>query len=231
MLVKKYNLGLLFILSLLISILFSSNGEKNDKVNLEILVKINRNIYEMSDFGEPPQIAVWLENPDNGQMRTVWVTRRSGRRLWKGKFECPTALPLWESRHANEKSDYKKRGLLKRLLDAITGATPTGGIFKVKIAIKRGTVWECYVEMNLSGDFNRQFPYRNSNGMPDPQINGQPSLIYKGVVKALPGEKIPLKLIGRTDQWVAIDYIIKDLTGITSAKKAVTDLQVICKFK
>ena len=192
------------------------------------MMKVDKETYEMTDFGEPPQLAIWLEKTTPPGIRTVWVARRSGRQLWKGKIECPTALPLWESRHKNEKSNYKKRGLLTRLIDAISGATPTGGVFSTKVKVPRGSSWNCFVEVNLSGDFNRRFPYRDENGMPDPEINGQPSLIYAGKITALPGQQSSLKLIGRTRQWVAVDYIVKNLEGITSAKDAVTDIQVFC---
>jgi len=231
---KKHILLILFLfllifLAIVIYFSCSDGSNKNNQVILEFLMKVDKDIYEMTDFGEPPQIAIWLEDPETGKIHTVWVARRSGRRLWKGKFECPTALPLWESRHKNEKSSYKKRGILKRLIDAISGATPTGGIFRVKVEVDKGTFWDCFVEVNLSGDFNRRFPYRDQNGMPDPDVNGQPSLIYRGQIKAKPGQKHSLKLIGRTDQWIAIDYIIKDLAGITTARNAVSDLEIACR--
>ena len=92
----------------------------------------------------------------------------------------------------------------------------------------RGSKWVCFVEVNLSGDFNGDFPFRDTNGMPDPEINGQPSLIYQGKIKAIPNQIGYLKLIGRTDQWVAVDHIIKDLSGITTAKNAITNLLVTC---
>jgi hypothetical protein len=208
---------------------FGKNGDGENQVILEFLMNVDRDVYEMTDFGEPPQIAVWLESHDKKKMRTVWVARRSGRRLWKGKFECPTALPLWESRHKNERSSYKERGLLKRLVDAISGATPKGGVFKTRVVIREGTGWHCFVEINLSGDFNRNFPYRDKNGMPDPHINGQPSLIYSGSIQAVPGRKRDLRLVGRTDQWVPVGHIISDLDGITTARHAVTEIRVVCK--
>jgi hypothetical protein len=233
--VKKYHIKLNLLLSLAAVFfglfIFITGGfrDKDNLVALEFLMLVDKETYEMTDFGEPPQIAVWLESPDGNRMLTVWVARRSGRQLWKGKVECPTALPLWESRHKSEKSSYKKRGLLKRLVDAISGATPTGGPFYTRIKVEKGSAWQCFVEVNLSGDFNKKFPYRHANGMPDPEINGQPSLVYKGFITAVPGRKTGLRLIGRTHQWYAIDYIIKDLQGITSARQAVTNLQVKCK--
>jgi len=208
--------------------LISGTGPLADDVTLTVTMNVQQDIYEDTNFGEPPQIAVWLAHPETASIRTVWVANRAGRRLWKGKFECPTALPIWESRHNQEKSDYKARGLLKRLLDAVTGATPDGGEFSVTARVPRGSSWQCYVEVNLSADFNAAFPYRDETGMPDPEVNGQPSLIYRARINAVPGQAAELELIGRSDQWVAVQDIITDLTGITSARHAVTGLRVTC---
>jgi hypothetical protein len=225
------------IFSLFIILLSISSGpdgliessSQQSGVSLEFSMRIDRDIYKMTDFGEPPQIAVWLQDPGGGKIKTVWVTRRSGRRIWKGKFECPTALPLWDSLHRSERSGYKERGVFKRLIDAFSGATPRAGVFKVRVTVPRGMRIECFVEVNLSGDFNQRFPYRDKNGMPDPEVNGQPSLIYRGSMIAEPGREVLLKLIGRTAQWTAVDFIIKDLSGITSAAGAVTGLKAVCK--
>jgi hypothetical protein len=219
---------LILILAVSIYFLLLKQPRDTNLVTLHFTMMVDKETYEMTDFGEPPQLAIWLEQESPQNMRTVWVARRSGRQLWKGKIECPTALPLWESRHQHEKSDYKKRGLLKRLVDAISGATPTGGLFKAKVKVPAGTSWTCWVEVNLSGDFNHRFPYRDSNGMPDPEINGQPSLIYTAKITASPGKQSAFRLIGRSRQWLPVDYIVKDLSGITSAKKAVTDIRVFC---
>ncbi|MBN2416871.1 hypothetical protein JXO52_13570 [bacterium] len=200
----------------------------DDRVSLRFSMTVHESVYEQTNFGEPPQIAIWLAHPETGTIRTVWVANRAGRRLWKGKFECPTALPIWEYRHRAEKSDFQARGLLKRLLDAVTGATPDGGPFSVSTAVERGSRWRCYVEVNLSADFNRDFPYRDETGMPDPEVNGQPSLVYEGDITALPGSRAVMNAVGRSDQWVATGRIIADLTGITTALDAVTNIEVHC---
>lgn len=199
-----------------------------DRVSLQFSMTVHESVYEQTNFGEPPQIAVWLADPQTESIRTVWVANRAGRRLWKGKFECPTALPIWQHRHRAEKSDYQARGLLKRLLDAVTGATPDGGPFSVSAAVERGSTWRCFVEVNLSADFNRDFPYRDENDMPDPEVNGQPSLVFEAEITALPGNEAALRCIGRSDQWVATGRIIPDLSGITTALDAVIDIMVCC---
>ena len=199
-----------------------------DDVILEFTVFVDRKVYEYTNYGEPPQVAFWVEQPDSGKIRTVWVSHRTGRQQWKGKVECPVSLPYWESRHKLEESSFRERSLFARLFDAVTGATPKGGEFTVKASVPADSQWEYFIEVNLSGDFNVSFPSQLENGTPDPEGNGQPSLIYKGEIEAKPGPSNVPQLIGRTDQWVAIDSIITDLTGITSAKNILSSLEVKC---
>lgn len=202
-----------------------------ESMTIEISMTVHREVYEKTDFGEPPQIAIWLEDPATGDIRTVWVANRAGRRLWKGKFECPTALPHWESRHRNEKSDYKERGLLQRLIDAVTGATPTGGLFKAAVSVPRGSTWDYFLEVNASADFNTDFPNWSEEGYPDHDINGQPSLVYGGRIAARPGASDIPRLVGRTDQWIPVDHIIEDVTGMSTALQLITGIRVRCISK
>jgi len=197
---------------------------KGGKVRVTVSMVVDKDVYLSTLYGEPPQIAVWLEQPKTGKIRTVWVARRAGRRWWKGKVECPVALPYWESRHRHEKSDYKGRGLLKRFIDAVSGATPTGGPFSVDVDLDVGESWDFYVEVNLSADFNGDFPKRRDDGLPDPEVNGQPSVIYRGRIKAQPGQKARAVLVGRTDQWEAVDEMLTDLSGLTTAKSIILEV-------
>lgn len=209
----------------------NSSSEATEKVVLKFTMFVNKKIYEHTDYGEPPQIAVWLEQPESGKIRTIWVSHRTGKQQWKGKIECPTALPYWKSRHKLEKSSFRERSFIKRLIDAITGATPKGGEFTVKAAVPCGSQWQYFIEVNLSGDFNITFPSVLDDGTPDPDGNGQPSLIYNGKFEAISGKSDVPKLIGRTDQWVPIDSVIHDLTGITTAKNIFSEVQVFCVSK
>ena len=202
--------------------------KKTSDVVLEFKMNVDRKIYRHTNYGEPPQIAVWLEQPENEKIRTVWVSHRTGRQQWKGKVECLTSLPYWESRHKKEKSSFKERSIFKKLIDALTGATPKGGEFIVKTSVPEGSIWEYYIEVNLSGDFNVNFPSSLENGEPDPDGNGQPSLIYKGIIEVKNGNTDIPEIIGRTDQWIPVDTIITDLSGITSAMKIFSSVQIIC---
>lgn len=184
-----------------------SYGKK--ELNLEFVLKIDKEIYEMSDFGEPPQIAVWIKIEGEKGIKTVGATRRVAKDDWKGKIKCPTALPIWKNLNKSE----------KKLPDAYTCPTPRNDVFLCRIKIKSGKTVECFIELNVSGDFNSSFPYRDDNGMPDPEVNGQPSLIYYCKLKVREGMKKNFKLIGRSEQFNPVDKIIRDLKGLTSAKK------------
>jgi len=216
-----------FLLLLVFSSASPTQGAQ--KIRLVISMEVNQAVYRQTSFGEPPQIAIWLEKPGENRIRTIWVAKRSGRRWWKGKVECPTALPYWESRHRLESSEYRERRLLKRFIDAISGATPTGGRFSVETEVDFGQIWHYFVEVNLSGDFNPAFPAYLDDGTPDSEMNGQPSLVYKGVIKARPGAVAGAEVIGRSDQWVPVDTLIEDLTGMTTALEIITDLKAHCR--
>ena len=202
------------------------SGITDNAVEIRVSMHVNRDIYLQTNYGDPPQLAVWKECVNTGQIKTIWVANRAGRRWWTGKVECLVALPFWESRHQHESGDYKKRGLLKRLIDAITGATPTGGIFTVSSQAENGGVWDVFIEVNVSADFNAAFPYWRSDGFPDHEGNGQPSLVYKARIEASPGLSVKPELAGRTDHWEPVDTLITDLSGITTAKKVLSDLRI-----
>ena len=194
---------------------------------LEFSMTINRHNWEHTDFGEPPQLAIWLERPDSGWVRTVSVSHRTGRNQWKGKVECPTALPYWKSRHRIEKSGFRERTRLRRLADAISGATPREN-FSTQIRVPPESQWEYYIEVNVSGDFNAAFPSMTERGMPDTDGNGQPSLVYRGEIVAEPHSADTPALIGRTEQWSAVDSVITDMVGIDSAVHILQDVKVTC---
>ena len=111
---------------------------------------------------------------------------------------------------------------------AVTGATPKHDL-TVQIQVPPGSLWWYFIEVNVSGDFNTAFPALQQSGAPDPQGNGQPSLIYKGQIKVQPGAQDSPKLIGRTDQYLPLDHIISDLTGITDARELLTNIEVNCR--
>jgi hypothetical protein len=201
---------------------------RNPKLAMLVFsLELAQNVYEQTDYGKPPQFAIWLENADTGQIRTVCVTYRMGSGDWVGKVECPVALPYWVSRYNVETGTKGPPNFKKPVADVITRATPIQD-FNEFSEVEPNSKWYYYLEINVSADYNAAFPYRRPNGAPDLQGNGQPSLVYKGWIEAVDGACDEPKLVGRTEQWVSVDRIIADLNGITSAKELVSMFKVCC---
>lgn len=203
---------------------------KDDSMGAELVfsLSIDRDVYDDSDFGEPPQIAIWLESLDGSTIKTVFVTYRVGSGHWLGKVMCSAALPYWVGRYNKETGTTGPPTFRSKAPDAITGATPKQDL-TAAVSVPIGSKWKYFVEVNISGDYNGSFPSMNDNGQPDPQGNGQPSLIYQGQIEAVAGAVDSPRLIGRTDQWRVIDYIIEDLESITTAKDLLSRIEVSCK--
>jgi hypothetical protein len=198
-----------------------SNG--TEKNTLEFSMIINKKAFYYTNYGDPPQIAIWIEDLNSKTIQTVWVTRCAATNKWRGKVVCPTALPVWENQHLLEKktADYD--------IDVNTGATPLNGLFTVTALVPQGSQWNYYVEVNAAGDYNTSFPYWSSSGSPDSEGNGQPSIIYKGSIIADGKDRNSPDLIGRTDQRQEVHVPSEDLSGIDTAKELLQNIQVVSK--
>jgi len=194
-----------------------------DSAETECIVlsfSVNPFAYRWSNFGEAPQIAVWLVNTDSSFYKTIWVSHRAGLNKWLGKVECREALPVWDKHRAGSREKP----------DAVSGATVKSGSFSTIIQVLPGKKYLCYCEVNASGDYNTEFASWSKAGKPDYDGNGQPSLIYKGSVDLPAGRVENPKLIGRTDQFRTDGVIHADTSGITTAKDLISGLQMqICE--
>lgn len=198
-----------------------------DSVRLLFQIDQNREVYEETLFGEPPQLAIWLENPTEGTVKTVYVTRRTATGDFEGKMGVPVALPGWIVAYRKETGRNDFPTPATTLTDAITGATQKQEVSR-EVLVSRNSLWNYYIEVNVSGDFNGHFTNYRSNGEMDPHLNGQPSLIYKGTIIAKPGEKSTPKLIGRTEQYNFSDKINPDTEKVTTAKNLLKSIRVSC---
>lgn len=190
-------------------------------------IRFNTDIIASSRFGEPPQLAVWLENPGLNRIRTVWVTRCMGKGLWKGKVESLTSLPYWSSRYRLEIRNSLAPSYRFPVPDAITGATPADGL-QCRVNVPADSEWDIFAEVNLAGDFNLHFPAVNSKGIPNFESDGQPALVYHGKIQAEPNQQIHPEITGVSNFQNSDTVLSSDQAGITSAVEIIQSFTVFC---
>ena len=216
------------IFSLSCSKRLADKGGNNGPVVLKFSIGIDKEVCQQNKYKRTPQFAIWLEGPGDEGIRTVCVTHKTGKGQWGNKtITRPVSLPHWTKRWNLEAGTSGFPTADNPAADAVTCATPEAELTRF-IEVPFGSEWEYFVEVNVSGDHNEHFPQTTKDGKRDPHSNGQPSIIYKGKIAALPGEKSIPSLIGRTDQFGADGEIINDIQGITTAQKLLCQLEVIC---
>lgn len=186
-------------------------------VTLQFSLSLDPQVYAQSHYKKPPQFAIWIEDAKCGQIRTVWVTEKTGKGSWGGKTVRPVSLPYWVSRWNKETGSTGDPTLDNPAADAVTGATPKQE-FTCRTEVPAASKWNYFIEVNVSGDFNDSFTAESKDGKRDQNGNGQPSIIYRGRITARPGRRSEAKLIGRTDQFDGVNSVIADLDGISDAK-------------
>jgi hypothetical protein len=196
-------------------------------VTLIFSIQQDQNIYDQSIYGEPPQFSIWLEDPESGEVKTVFVTRKTGTGDFEGKSHVPVALPAWIAVFQKETGRQDTPSPMHPV-DIVTGATPKEGNFSKKTTVALGSEWLYFIEVNVAGDYNPNFPSYTASGIPDPHGNGQPSIIYRGKIKAIHDKESMPELIGRTEQMYLGTNINSDLKGISSARKVFREIKVAC---
>lgn len=200
---------------------------ESDTVTLVFRVELNPRVYEDSAWADPPQLAIWLENERDGAIRTVVVTHRVGAGDWEGKVECAVALPYWTVFYQRKTGAAGPPTWDKPAPDAITCATPRTDL-QARAEVPRGSQWRYFVEVNVSGDYNAHFPQLTQDGLSDRYGNGQPSIVYRGVIAAVVGANDQPELWGRTDQHIPVDRPVSDLQSITTARNILRTITVSC---
>ena len=198
------------------------------QVTLRFSLELDPNVYGSSYFKKPPQFAIWLEDASKKTIRTVWVTYYTATGDWGPGIVRPVSLPYWVSRWNLETKSLGDPTPENPAVDAVTGATPRT-VLVVETEVEAGSLWDYFIEVNVSGDYNEIFGANKKDGTPDENGNGQPSIIYKGRINAAPENRSFPRLIGRTDQWERVDYIITDMKGITTAKDLFSEIKVLCQ--
>lgn len=194
---------------------------------IQIDIHQNKKIIHLSNFAEPPQFAIWLENPVTKELKTVFVTRRVAKGDWEGKANVPVALPQWFRLFRDSKKPGEGSAQNKRSDMAISGATPKGDYFSIRVEVEPGSEWICWIEMNLAGDFNDAFPEIDVKTLrEDEYSNGQPALIFKADTKAIEDLKFKPAIISQST-WnkgvVSVEPVSDD---ITTARNVFDDIQI-----
>lgn len=228
---KSDLLKLLLCVCILLSLSCTRGSMKSSRqVVLKFSMKLDPSVYKESKYKKPPQFAIWLEDAAGGEVRTVWVTDKTGTGSWGGNTTRAVSLPYWVSRWNLETGSSGFPTPDNPVVDAVTGATPTGD-FTAEIIVPAKSVWNYFVESNVSGDYNDAFPAAGKDGARDMNGNGQPSIVYRGKITASPGRQSSPQLIGRTEQLKGVKDIAADLEGITSAKDVFSRIEVSCELQ
>jgi hypothetical protein len=185
----------------------------------------------------PPQIAVWIEDPDGNYIETLYVTKKGGTQGWRGqpggvpaeKIRRPESLPCWSHRRNVVYPD----GLFmptreNPLTDAVTAASPAGN-FRLNTKVPQDlTKFIVLAEINSPGDYNEAYPKNVSPGSPNYSgASGQPSIIYAATVDLSSGSKtVELLPIGHGSPDGSDGSINPDLSGLTTAKDIISGITV-----
>ena len=194
---------------------------------IQIDIHQNKKIIHLSNFAEPPQFAIWLENPSTRELKTLFVTHRVSQSDWEGKANVPVALPLWYKLFKGNKIKGEAGVKNKRSDLAITGATPKSDYFSIRAEVEPGTEWICWIEMNLAGDFNDSFPEIDLNTLREDEFsNGQPALLFRADIKATEGLNFTPELVSQTTWLKGVVYVEPVSEGITTAKNVFDDIRI-----
>lgn len=193
---------------------------------IQIDIHQNKKLIHLSNFAEPPQFAIWLENPATGELKTVFVTHRVAKGDWEGKANVPVALPQWFrlfkiDKNTGERSDSKRSDM------AISGATPKADYFSLRVEVPPGSEWICWIEMNLAGDFNDAYPEIDIETLrEDEYSNGQPALIFRADIKAVENMKFRPEIVFQSVWNKGVVNVEPVSEGVTTAKNVFDDIQI-----
>jgi hypothetical protein len=194
---------------------------------IQIDIHQDKKIIHLSNFAEPPQFAIWLENTATKELKTVFVTHRVAKGDWEGKANVPVALPQWFMLFKSKKNTGEKGDPGKKSDMAISGATPKADYFSLRVEVEPGSEWICWIKMNLAGDFNDSFPEIDVKTLREDEFsNGQPALIFRADVKAVENMKFKPSIVSQSVWNKGVVSIEPVSDGITTAKNVFDDIQI-----
>lgn len=207
-------------------VIFAYRGTRG-RTDIAFRIHINQQLVQESAYGESPTFAIWLEEPSTGRCKTVYVTRRAAVGDWEGKAEVPSALPCWFEIYKKENQTRELPGVEKQAPVAVTGATPEPGYFITRARVQTGSTWLCWIEVNLSGDYNEHYQEYNEEAKTVDEFgNGQPALIYSALIDAVEGNSVTPPITGMCVPDFPVDSLIRPLKGITTAKSVFDEISI-----
>lgn len=198
-----------------------------NKTEIEFLIHINEELVQQSVYGESPTFAIWLEDPENGRTYTAYATRRIATGDWEGKADVPEALPLWS--YINRAEKQNRSDAAEEAVDQLisTGATPLPGYFRTRVRVKPGSKWICWIEYNLSGDYNEAWPqYNPETHIEDEWGTGQPALLYKAEIEAVKDKVVVPEISGMCVFGQEGRVVVESLLGITTATEVLDEVSI-----
>jgi len=143
----------------------------------------------------------------------------------EGKANVPVALPRWFDIFKGENRSYEH--IDNDEFSAVTGATPRDDYFSVRIEVPQGSSWECWIEMNLAGDFNDSFPEFNLETLREDEFScGQPALIFRAEITAEVGSKA-VPVLESQSRWQDGVNIVEPVSeGVTTARNVFDDMLI-----
>jgi hypothetical protein len=194
---------------------------------IQVDIHQNKNLIHLSTFAEPPQFAIWLESPETKKLKTVFVTHRVAIGDWEGKANVPVALPQWFKQFRGNGNPTKEKVSAMGSDLVITGATPKEDYFSIRVEVKPGSAWICWIEMNLAGDFNEAFPEFDREELKEDEFsNGQPALLFRADIRAIEDSTFRPALVAQSTWEKGIARVEPVSEGITTAKDVFDEIKI-----
>jgi hypothetical protein len=199
---------------------------------IEIKLTYNVAVYEKPSFFLPesyPTYAIWIEEPNSGEIRTMYVTAKAGQNKWILADSRPESLPVWFGVQKKESAGYSSN------VDAVSGATQSGETAVIywpvppELLNKQVNI---YLEANNSFDYNDYYS-KNRTAAGYSGANGQPSLVWKATLALNDTdiEVIESDIIGHGHALGEDHNLYPDVSRITSARETFQYIGISYKTK
>lgn len=190
-----------------------------------------------------PSFAIWAETLDEEFIQTLFVTKSIGTGLFghggisaekwdnkAGEQSRPASLPYWLHKRLSDDSDFVLPTPKNPVLDAYTGATPTGNA-TIKVNADSGlpSKFRLLVEVNQPWDWNEFWTTAKFDNI-DYKTSCQPSVIYAVTIDtASDNINYSLNPIGHGSPTGSNGNLNTDLSTITTALNIFSKIQASIK--